>query len=152
MKNQNLFTQNSIFKEYLKKGTLKKTSKNFDKVFKNFENEINNIKKTQNILSKDYRYNINFKNLNKFKNFQKIVLIGMGGSILGSEAIKNFLQEIFIGKGNQTKCKISKSNLSDIKKGVKILANICKFDIGKSIIIKSSFPQLTSSINCVRAP
>ena len=93
MKNQNLFTQNSIFKEYLKKGTLKKTSKNFDKVFKNFENEINNIKKTQNILSKDYRYNINFKNLNKFKNYQKIVLIGMGGSILGSEAIKNFLQK-----------------------------------------------------------
>ncbi len=93
MKNQNLFTQNSILKQYLKRETLKKISKNFDKVFKNFENEINNIKKTQNILSKDYRYNINFKDLNKFKNYQKIVLIGMGGSILGSEAIKNFLQK-----------------------------------------------------------
>ena len=50
--------------------------------------------------------------------------------------LKNFLPEIFIGKGNQTKCKISKSNLSDIKKGVKILANISKFDIGQSIIIQ----------------
>ena len=56
-----------------------------------------------------------------------------GFKILG---IKNFLPEIFIGKGNQTKCKISKSNLSDIKKGIKILANISKFDIGQSIIIQ----------------
>ncbi len=51
-------------------------------------------------------------------------------------SLKNFLPEIFIGKGNQTKCKISKSNLYDIKKGVKILSSISKFDIGQSIIMQ----------------
>ena len=51
-------------------------------------------------------------------------------------SLKNFLPEIFIGKGNQTKCKISKSNLYDIKKGVKILSSISKFDIGQSIIMR----------------
>ena len=31
--------------------------------------------------------------------------------------LKTLLPEIFLGKGNQTKCKVSRTNLSDIKKG-----------------------------------
>ena len=51
-------------------------------------------------------------------------------------SLRTFLPEIFIGKGNQTKCKISKSNFLDIQKGVKILNNNSKFDIGQSIIMQ----------------
>ena len=38
------------------------------------------------------KYNYNFKNLKKFKKFNTILVIGMGGSILGSKAIYSFLK------------------------------------------------------------
>ena len=44
------------------------------------------------MLSKSYNFNLKFKNLKNFKKFKTITLIGMGGSILGSEAIYAFLQ------------------------------------------------------------
>jgi len=50
--------------------------------------------------------------------------------------LKTFLPEIFLGIGNQTKFKPSRSNLLDINKGMKILINNSKFDIGQSIIIQ----------------
>ncbi len=50
--------------------------------------------------------------------------------------LKTLLPEIFLGKGNQTKCKVSRTNLSDIKKGMKILKNNSKFDIGQSIVMQ----------------
>ena len=39
------------------------------------------------------KYNYKIKNLNKFKKFNTVVIIGMGGSILGSEAIYFFLKK-----------------------------------------------------------
>ena len=39
------------------------------------------------MLHDNYKFNFLKKDLNKFKRFKKIVIIGMGGSILGSEAI-----------------------------------------------------------------
>ena len=50
--------------------------------------------------------------------------------------LKNLLPEIFLGKGNQTKLSPSKSNFFDIQKGMKILNNNSKFDIGQSIIMQ----------------
>ena len=50
--------------------------------------------------------------------------------------LKNLLPEIFLGKGNQTKLSPSKSNFFNIKKGMKILNNNSKFDIGQSIIMQ----------------
>ena len=55
---------------------------------------LNFIKKNSKILSsfsKDYKYNYNKKLINKYKNFSNYVIIGMGGSILGSKAIYHFL-------------------------------------------------------------
>ena len=76
--------------------------------FKNFEikSKKNNIKKIfQDLkksylkgqvkvlksLSKNYQYNFNYKLINKYKKFKNFRIIGMGGSILGSEAIYHFL-------------------------------------------------------------
>ena len=42
-------------------------------------------------LNKDYKYSYNKKKLKYFKKFNSFNLIGMGGSILGSEAIYDFL-------------------------------------------------------------
>ena len=44
--------------------------------------------------------------------------------------------DLFLGFGNQTKIKISKSFLNDIHKGTSILNNNSKFDIGQSILIQ----------------
>ena len=42
-------------------------------------------------MSKNFKLNFKLNELKKFKKFKTIALIGMGGSILGSEAIYNFL-------------------------------------------------------------
>lgn len=38
-------------------------------------------------------YKLNFARFNKFKKFKQIVIVGMGGSSLGANAIKSFLIE-----------------------------------------------------------
>ena len=74
-------------------------------IFKNFLNIKNNkiIKKDLQNLLKDqpaffetlkptYKYSYSKKKISKYKKFTNIRIIGMGGSILGSEAIYNFLK------------------------------------------------------------
>tara|TARA_A100001015_G_scaffold22754_1_gene25776 strand:+ start:323 stop:1540 length:1218 start_codon:yes stop_codon:yes gene_type:complete len=68
----------------------KKLSKKFDKIFLEIKNDIKNSHKTLNVLDKNYKFNFNIKDLKKFKKFKSIVIIGMGGSILGTNAIYNF--------------------------------------------------------------
>ena len=75
-------------------------------IFKNFLNIKNNkiIKKDfQNLLKvktpifetlkPTYKYSYSKKILSKYKKFSNIRIIGMGGSILGSEAIISFLKK-----------------------------------------------------------
>ena len=50
--------------------------------------------------------------------------------------IKDVLPELFLGRGVFTKVSPKKDMIKDIKKGQKILEQISKFDIGKSIIIQ----------------
>ena len=70
----------------------KNFSLKFKKVFDEITKDINfQKKKTIGILSKDYKFNFKTKELKRFKKFKTIALIGMGGSILGAEAISNFL-------------------------------------------------------------
>ena len=89
MNKKNLTFKNNIQKKYIKQKFLK----NFNTVFKNTINEVNNTNKTLNTLNKKFKFNYNIKELNKFKKFKIIALIGMGGSILGAEAINNFLEK-----------------------------------------------------------
>jgi len=44
-------------------------------------------------MSKNYRNNYNFKNIKNFTKKNNVRLIGMGGSVLGSQAIYNFLKD-----------------------------------------------------------
>ena len=59
------------------------------KIFKNLKNENNQI---LNSLTISYKNSYNKKLIYKLKKFSEICLIGMGGSILGSKAIHNFLK------------------------------------------------------------
>jgi glucose-6-phosphate isomerase len=88
---KSLFLKYQLQNKYLKKNTIINLSKKFDHIFSDVIEDINNPKKTLNVLNK-IKMNFKQKELDRFKNFNKIALIGMGGSILGAEAIHSFLE------------------------------------------------------------
>ena len=90
---KNLSFKNSIKSKYLEKILLEKFSKKFNKIFIDVKKDIKQIDKTLSVLDNQYKFNFKTKDLNKFKKFKTIALIGMGGSILGAEAIYKFFQE-----------------------------------------------------------
>ena len=93
MNNKNLFLKNNIQSENLKSSSIRYLSKKFEKIILEIKRDIKDVKKTIHILDDKLKFNFKTRNLKKFKNFKTIVLIGMGGSILGSEAIYNFFKK-----------------------------------------------------------
>ena len=91
MTKKNLILENYIRVENLKSESLKKLKIKFEKIFKSIKQDVKDIKKTLNILDSNFNFNFKIKNLNKFKKYKTIAIIGMGGSILGAEAIYQFL-------------------------------------------------------------
>ena len=91
MISKNLFIQNKIQPKNFKNKSFKILSKKFDNVFLQVKSDIKNNRKTINVLDNKLKFNFKIKDLKKFKNFRTVTIIGMGGSILGSEAIYNFL-------------------------------------------------------------
>ena len=89
--NLNFF--NNIQKKNLDSKSIKKFTKLFPKILSKLFTDINSSKKTLNTLNKKFNFNFEFKDLEKFKSFKTIAIIGMGGSILGSEAVSHFLKE-----------------------------------------------------------
>ena len=88
---KNLKLTNFIEKNILLKKYNKDLTFNFKKIFQEICNNLEKNKNTFHSLSKSLKFNFNLKELKKFKKFNSYVIIGMGGSILGSEAIYNFL-------------------------------------------------------------
>ena len=83
-----MFTKNIIFNNFKKKN-LKKNKKLIN--FLKYENLIKAYP-LLNSLTKEYKYSYKKKNIKSLKKYSKINLVGMGGSILGAEAIYNFLK------------------------------------------------------------
>ena len=92
MINKDLQFKDNIQPKKLRRNLIKKFSKKFDKIFLEVKNDIKNTSKTLNVLDKNFKFNFNPKDLKQFKKFKSIVFIGMGGSILGADAIYNFFQ------------------------------------------------------------
>jgi glucose-6-phosphate isomerase len=90
---KNLLTSNNIQDKHLDKNVLKNLTKKFNKIIELINSDINYPEKTVNVLSKNFKFNFKNKDLQKFKKYKTIAIIGMGGSILGAEAINNFLEE-----------------------------------------------------------
>ena len=88
-----MFKKNNIHKKNLDQKLFKKLSKNFTKIFKEIKSDYKSEKKTLNVLNAKFKFNFHIKDLEKFKKFKSIAIIGMGGSILGANAISGFLEE-----------------------------------------------------------
>ena len=80
-----MLTKNINFKNFFKTKSNKKISDLFKKLITEDNEIINSLKNT-------YKDSYKKKNLVKFSKFKIFVIIGMGGSILGSRSIFNFLK------------------------------------------------------------
>jgi len=89
---KSFFRKNYIDKKNVNINLLKKISKKFIKSKKEINKEINSSRETLNILSKNFKLNFKPKQFKVFKKYKTIAIIGMGGSILGAEAVKNFFK------------------------------------------------------------
>ncbi len=88
-----MIIKNCISKKIISKNSIKDLSREFNNIFKKICEDINNSQKTLHVLSKEFNLNFKIKELKNFKKFKTIAIIGMGGSILGTEAIYSFLEE-----------------------------------------------------------
>ena len=93
MKNKKIIYKNSIQKKHLDLILNKKLNKRYSSILKNIIANLDTNKDTFHSLSKKFRFNFRIKDLYKFKKFNTIAIIGMGGSILGSEALYYFLED-----------------------------------------------------------
>ena len=152
-----LYLKNYFNRKTFKQNYKKSYSKTFEKLIKKINQDLDKSDNTLNIISKKFKFNLNFEELKKFKKYKSIVLIGMGGSILGSEAIYDFFKKKIKKKfhffNNLDEDRIinfkKKNKLSEIlfiivsKSGntVETLANIFSLDIikknAKNLIIIS---------------
>ena len=157
MKNKNLEILNSFDQGAANNNFKKKISKNFSVLLSNLRKDLKNYNKTLNVLDKKFIIDPKINQLHKFKKYKKIAVIGMGGSILGAEAIYSFFKKkikkkfYFFNDINENKLLDFKNseNLSDIlfiiisKSGntIETLANTFSLDIikknSKNIIIVS---------------
>ena len=91
-----MISNNLTFKNNIQikshKVDFKKLSKKFDKIYLDLKSEIKRTNKTLNILNKNFRFSFKITDLQKYKKYKSIAIIGMGGSILGAEAIYDFFQ------------------------------------------------------------
>ena len=108
-----MLTKNIKIENFKTKSNIK-----IKKIFKNFF-----LKKDDKLLqsfSENYKYSFNLKKIKKYKKYKNFTLIGMGGSILGAEAIYDFLNYkigkkfTFINNLNSNIKKTSKNNLNII--------------------------------------
>lgn len=92
---KNFSIENAISKQRVAKNFLKKKYDQFDKILNLINYKKNESKNFYNLFNKNFLKNFDFKKLNKYKSFKSIIIIGMGGSTLGLQAMCSFLQHKF---------------------------------------------------------
>ena len=105
-----------IFKNFL-------NIKNNKKIKKDFINLIKYQPQLFETLKPTYKYSYSKKEISKYKNFFNIRVIGMGGSILGTEAIYHFLKKkikkkiTFVNNLNSNADYFQDKNITSVKGG-----------------------------------
>ncbi len=89
MKKNSVSHKNFLIEDYSKQRSLKKS---FDKIINEIDEKCDYSKNTYHVLSKKFVFNFKINDLKKFKKFKNIAIVGMGGSILGANAVYEFLK------------------------------------------------------------
>ena len=92
MRENKLIINNNFQKKNFNQNNIKRYQKKFSELTNKILEQIDNTQNIFHLLSNKFRFNFKYKSLNKFKKFNNIVVIGMGGSILGAEAIYEFFK------------------------------------------------------------
>lgn len=127
-----MLSKNIIFKNFQPKNL-----KNRKKINNILKKEIVNCSYLLNSFKKNYKYSFKKNIIKKYKSYENINLIGMGGSILGTEAIYDFLKfkikkkiNFFNNLNNQTKFLSKKKNLNlIISKSGNTLETVSNFNL-----------------------
>ncbi len=119
-----MFNQQNIdFENFITNNKFKALKNNEKKIFltllKKTKKSIKEKKNVFHSLSEDFKLNFNLKELKKYKKYKRIITIGFGGSILGTQAINSFLKKtnkelIFINNLNPDQIK-KINNLKNLK-------------------------------------
>ena len=151
-----MLSKNIIFKNF----QIKKKIKDKKKIKKILEKELIISSPLLNSFKKKYKYSFKKNIIKKYKSYKNINLIGMGGSILGTEAIYDFLKfkikkniKFFNNLDNKIKIVPNEKNLNlIISKSGNTLETISNFNLilksqnkNKNIVItenKNSFLTL----------
>ena len=127
MKNKkNFLLENKIDKRYFKKKLFFNDKIKLNKIIKKIYNNLDNKKNTFHIFSKKLIFNFSKSNFKRFKKYNSIILIGMGGSAIGAKAIYSFMEEkvkknfIFFDNLDQVKIEQTKKKIN-LKKSLFII-------------------------------
>ena len=117
---EKLSIKNSIKENYIKGNLYTRDKQRLKKIIKKIYANIDNKKDTFHILSKKFTLDFDRSNLKKFSKYKLVIIIGMGGSVLGTHAIYSFLKKkikknfIFIDNLDQLKIEKTKKKI-DLK-------------------------------------
>ena len=110
-----MFSKNIIFKNFNLKTNIKDTKK----INKILNKELILSSSLFNSFTNNYKYSFKKNIIRRYKNYKSINLIGMGGSILGTEAIHDFLKfkikkkiKFFNNLNNQIKLEPNKKSIN----------------------------------------
>ncbi len=117
MKKKKIIYKNFIQKQFFSSRNVLSANNKFTNIFNDIFSNLDTDKSFLSSLSHEFKLSFRIKDLDKFKKFNKVVIIGMGGSILGAEAIYFFLKKkikkefLFLDNINEHKLKkIKKTN------------------------------------------
>ena len=128
-----MFSKNILFKNF----RLKRNIKDIKKINKILKKELILNASLFSSLSTNYKYSFKKSIIKKYNNYQNINLIGMGGSILGTEAIHDFLKfkikkkiKFFNNLNNQIKLESNRKSINLIvSKSGNTLETISNFNL-----------------------
>tara|TARA_Y100000992_G_C21235553_1_gene477841 strand:+ start:51 stop:1265 length:1215 start_codon:yes stop_codon:yes gene_type:complete len=126
VKNNKIIYRNQIQKKYLNTKIENRLKIKFPKIFLKFYKDKNIPNNPFYTLNKNYDYKFNKSELLKFRKYKKVIIIGMGGSILGANAIYSFLKKkikkefLFIDNIDETKLEFIKKK-KDLNKTLFII-------------------------------
>ena len=116
---KNIYLKNRIGPSYFNKSIYSKDKIKINKIINSIFISLDSKKDVFHSLSKRFNFNFKYSKLAKFNKYKSVILIGMGGSALGAEALYSFfrdkIKKKFIFFDNLDQLKIEK-----VKKKIKL--------------------------------